>query len=99
MKSKFDKYWGDPEKMNMLIFIANVLDPRDKLEYMEYSLNQIYGGVVGGSLYASVKACLYELFDEYTSSCKPASDSFFKLASQLISVSMILLRLKNQSLY
>ena len=30
MKEKFDKYWGDPEKMNNLIFIAAILDPRYK---------------------------------------------------------------------
>ena len=34
MKTKFDKYWGDPEKMNHLIFIANILDPIEKIEYM-----------------------------------------------------------------
>lgn len=28
MKKKYDKYWGDPEKMNDLIFIAAMLDPR-----------------------------------------------------------------------
>ena len=29
MKAKCDKYWGDPQKMNLLIFIATVLDPRE----------------------------------------------------------------------
>ena len=27
IKLKFDKYWGDPTKINFLIFISNVLDP------------------------------------------------------------------------
>lgn len=27
MKAKFDKYKGDVEKMNMLLFVAAVLDP------------------------------------------------------------------------
>lgn len=31
MKSKFDKYWGAPEKMNKMIFIACVLDSRSNL--------------------------------------------------------------------
>ena len=65
MKSKFDKYWGDPEKMNLLIFIANVLDPRDKLEFMEFSLEKIYGQSIGGSLFSTVKFAVYELFDDY----------------------------------
>ena len=34
IKKKFDKYWGDPEKMKLLIFIVTILDPRDKIEYM-----------------------------------------------------------------
>uniref|UniRef100_A0A803PZS8 Zinc finger BED domain-containing protein RICESLEEPER 2-like n=1 Tax=Cannabis sativa TaxID=3483 RepID=A0A803PZS8_CANSA len=32
MKRKYDKYWGRIEKLNMLTFIANILDPRYKLE-------------------------------------------------------------------
>ena len=31
MKAKFDKYWGNVEKMNMLIYVASILDPRKKL--------------------------------------------------------------------
>ena len=30
MKVKYDKYWGKIEKMNMLIFVAVVLDPRHR---------------------------------------------------------------------
>ena len=33
-KIKFDKYWGDPEKMNWLIFLSNVMDPQYKLDYL-----------------------------------------------------------------
>ena len=76
MKAKFDKYWGDPQKMNLLIFIANVLDPRDKLEYMEYQLTQMYGDSVGGSLFCNVKSALVELFDDYSTSVKPASQPY-----------------------
>ena len=71
MKAKFDKYWGDPQKMNLLIFIANVLDPQYKLEYLQFSLNHMYGDSMGGSLYINVKAALSELFDDYSASCKP----------------------------
>ena len=71
MKSKCDKYWGDPQKMNMLIFIGTMLDPRDKLEYMELILKHIYGDSVGGVLNCNVRAALYELFDDYCASRKP----------------------------
>ena len=36
MKDKYDKYWGRLEKMNMLIFIAYMLDPMTKFEYFEF---------------------------------------------------------------
>ena len=75
MKAKCDKYWGDPQKMNMLIFIGTVLDPRDKLEYMELILKHIYGDYVGGSLNCNVRAALYELFDDYCASSKPPPHS------------------------
>ena len=58
LKAKFDRYWGDPTKMNLLIFITNVLDLRYKLEYMEFSLNEIYEDSVGGSLFSNVKSGL-----------------------------------------
>ena len=75
MKAKFDKYWGDPQKMNLLIFIANVLDPQYKLEYLQFSLNHMYGDSMGGSLYTNVKAALSELFDDYSASYKPPLSS------------------------
>ena len=65
MKSKFEKYWGDPTKMNTLIFLANIFDPRDKLEFMEYSLKQMYGDDTGLTVYIILKSDLSALFDEY----------------------------------
>ena len=65
MKSKFDKYYGDVDKMNYLIFISNILDPTDKLEYLEFSLKSMYGDYEGVILFENVKAALYELFYDY----------------------------------
>ena len=39
MRTKFDKYWGDLEKMNSLIFIGTIMDPRYKLKFLEFSVN------------------------------------------------------------
>ena len=65
----------------MLIFIANILDPRDKIEFMGFSLNAIYGELQGGSFFSSVKSALYELFEDYAAFYKPdlasASQSCF----------------------
>ncbi|XP_070047167.1 zinc finger BED domain-containing protein RICESLEEPER 2-like [Nicotiana tomentosiformis] len=41
MKEKFDKYWGDPEKMNKMIFISCVLDSRYKFDYVNFALAKI----------------------------------------------------------
>ncbi|XP_019193746.1 PREDICTED: zinc finger BED domain-containing protein RICESLEEPER 2-like [Ipomoea nil] len=65
MKSKFEKYWGDPEKMNSLIFFANILDPRDKLEYMPYQFEELYGKENGKKCLENVQAAMVELFGDY----------------------------------
>ncbi|KAL9682846.1 hypothetical protein QQ045_014656 [Rhodiola kirilowii] len=67
MKQKYDKYWGNVKKMNMLIYIAVVLDPRYKLEYLQWSLYKIYksGDKQAEELGELVKKAMYELFNEY----------------------------------
>ena len=65
IKSKFEKYWGDPTKMNTLIFLANIFDPRDKIEFMEYTLKQMYGDDTGLAVYIILKSDPSALFDEY----------------------------------
>ncbi|KAJ9542181.1 hypothetical protein OSB04_028687 [Centaurea solstitialis] len=67
MKEKFSKYWGDPDKMNMIIFFANILDPRDKVEYIEDLMKQMYGESQGKSCFKKVKSKLTMLFEEYVS--------------------------------
>lgn len=34
MKAKFDKYWGSIDKMNKLLYVTVLLDPRYKLDYV-----------------------------------------------------------------
>ena len=36
MHEKFDKYWGDIEKLNLMMFVAIVLDPRYKLRFVKF---------------------------------------------------------------
>ena len=47
MKEKFDKYWGSEEdsskKGNVLLYVVVVLDPRKKLDYLNYCLSNLYG--------------------------------------------------------
>lgn len=43
MKEKYDKYWDNIDNMNFLLHVALVLDPRNKMCYLEYCLEMIYG--------------------------------------------------------
>ncbi|XP_048502686.2 zinc finger BED domain-containing protein RICESLEEPER 2-like [Beta vulgaris subsp. vulgaris] len=65
MKEKYDKYWGDVEKMNMLIFIAVVLDPRYKLDYVEWMITQIYRVDVASTLITNLREALNAMYEEY----------------------------------
>ena len=42
MKAKFDKYWGEMKKVNMLMVIAIVLDPRFKSRYVKFCYAELY---------------------------------------------------------
>ncbi|XP_027124091.1 zinc finger BED domain-containing protein RICESLEEPER 2-like [Coffea arabica] len=75
MKEKYDKYWGKIEKMNMLIFISSMLDPRTKLEYLEFVVCQMYGESDGTTIAGLAKDAMFELFNEYKMLNTPASNS------------------------
>ncbi|KAF2318088.1 hypothetical protein GH714_041429 [Hevea brasiliensis] len=95
MKKKFDKYWGDIDKMNKLIYFATVLDPRDKFEYMEFQFCQMHGEEKGEQLFQKVKSSLIDLFNEYKkmyqTDCEQISDN---TSSQLSSGSGSIINLK-----
>ncbi|XP_070040363.1 zinc finger BED domain-containing protein DAYSLEEPER-like [Nicotiana tomentosiformis] len=65
MKEKFDKYWGDPVKMNKIIFISCILDPRYKLESVGYVLVKMFGEDPGATIQVEVKKYMTSLFSEY----------------------------------
>ncbi|GKB73573.1 zinc finger BED domain-containing protein RICESLEEPER 2-like protein [Tanacetum coccineum] len=65
MKCKFDKYYGSLEKCNMATVVAFVLDPRNKIEYVEVLLGDVYGKINGKAMYAMIKASLVELYEDY----------------------------------
>ena len=48
MKIKYDKYWGNIEKINRLLFVAVILDPRVKLAVLEFWVNSVLGAVKAG---------------------------------------------------
>lgn len=66
MKRKYDKYWGKVENINPLLFIANILDPRYKLAYIDWSFADIYGPTLGKDMTARVKSQLTRLYEWYS---------------------------------
>ncbi|KAG8372377.1 hypothetical protein BUALT_Bualt12G0059900 [Buddleja alternifolia] len=44
MKEKFNKYWGNIENINWLLFVAILLDPRYKLKYVSFGFSTMYEG-------------------------------------------------------
>ena len=65
MQRKFDKYWGNPEKMNVILFLGIVLDPRYKLEYVNVCFSYIYEETVAKNLLKSIEDKLHRMFNEY----------------------------------
>jgi len=43
MTAKFDKYWEGTEKINKILIVAGVLDPRRKMVFTMFSFELIYG--------------------------------------------------------
>ncbi|XP_025661395.1 zinc finger BED domain-containing protein RICESLEEPER 2-like [Arachis hypogaea] len=66
MKAKYDKYWGPVDKFNPLILVAVVLDPRYKLDYLSWCLEDIYDKEVATSMTSFMKFTLETLYKFYS---------------------------------
>ncbi|KAK4596823.1 hypothetical protein RGQ29_014736 [Quercus rubra] len=79
MKEKYEKYWGDIKNMNLMMFIAVVLDPRYK---MKYWFNKWYSKEKAEFALKLVRGALDKLYAHYV---KESSASFpydlWKIAS------------------
>lgn len=65
MKEKFNKYWGDVEKMNYVLYFASILDPRKKVEYVRWCFVEMYGELKADYLVEKVRKSLENLFSVY----------------------------------
>ncbi|KAL4010314.1 hypothetical protein IC575_030165 [Cucumis melo] len=66
MKAKFEKYWGNNEKNNLLLYVAIVLDPRKKLRFVSFCLKNFFGPEVVESMGNVVEQCCRHLSHEYS---------------------------------
>ena len=65
MKSKFDKYREKGDKINHLLYMAVVLDPRKKLRFLKFFFSEIYGNEVADEMVELVSGSLVKLYDYY----------------------------------
>ena len=65
MKRKFDKYWGNIENQNMLLYVAVVLDPRYKMKYVAFCLHKLYSEDEVQTIMDSIKSALRKLMNFY----------------------------------
>ncbi|VVA41700.1 PREDICTED: zinc finger, partial [Prunus dulcis] len=66
MKVKFEKYWGDLDKVNQLLMVALVLDPRYKLGNLEFVLKRRFENPQDATKKKNeVKELLMKLYEEY----------------------------------
>ncbi|KAK9756261.1 hypothetical protein RND81_01G084900 [Saponaria officinalis] len=62
MHEKFNKYWSE---YNLVLSCAAVLDPRFKLERVEYCYEKLYGEIYAKEMIETVKTTIFELYKEY----------------------------------
>ena len=78
MRIKFDKYWGS---CNLLISIGAVLDPRYKMELIDFSFKLIYSNDRASEEIQLVRDSLNELFKEYVEDHKESNVDSYKSAN------------------
>ncbi|XVF88285.1 hypothetical protein PTKIN_Ptkin19aG0037700 [Pterospermum kingtungense] len=68
MKDKFEKYWGNIDKINYLFFFfACMLDLRKKVEYVRFCFVEMFGEKEAENMTTKVRKGLEDLFNEYSS--------------------------------
>lgn len=66
MKSKYDKYWGNYNNVNALLFIVVLLDPCHKERFLKYCFDMLYGESVSKDVVVHVKVTLQNLYRCYS---------------------------------
>ncbi|RYR49442.1 hypothetical protein Ahy_A07g035937 isoform A [Arachis hypogaea] len=88
MTVKYEKYWDNPDLVNILLLIAIVLNPMQKIEYVNYFLDYLFGEEKGGELKSKLSKCIKLLYQQYQSSEEASEadtqDIYFPLMMVLV---------------
>ena len=71
MHLKFEKYWEEGDKINPLLYVAVVLDPRKKLMFLKFCFTKVYGEIKAYGKIANVRDVLTKLYEHYASVHSP----------------------------
>ncbi|GMI96937.1 DAYSLEEPER [Hibiscus trionum] len=66
MREKYNKYWGDAKKINFLVYLANIFDPRRKMDFVNFGVNLRFPNIATDVMKMIDKE-LHCLFDEHSS--------------------------------
>ena len=75
MKAKLNKYWGSIDKINRLLFVAQVLDPRYKFSFIDHVTTKLYGEEVYEVVAKGVKDTLNRLYEFYSTNYSLSSQA------------------------
>uniref|UniRef100_A0A803L935 BED-type domain-containing protein n=1 Tax=Chenopodium quinoa TaxID=63459 RepID=A0A803L935_CHEQI len=67
MKRKHDKYWENVNNINLMLYVDVVLDPRRKMQYVKWAIDDQYDLDKGKELYDKIKDALNSLYEHYAS--------------------------------
>ncbi|KAH9794591.1 BED-type domain-containing protein [Citrus sinensis] len=73
MKEKFNKYWDGCFKINKLLIVASVLDPRGKMKFATHCFEKLYGkdSAKCVEMKEMIKNLLIKLYESYNAQYKP----------------------------
>jgi hypothetical protein len=65
MKIKYDKYWGSIDRINLMLYVAFVLDPRFKMKALVFWLKRCNGKEWSDNIEAKVRHLMNRLIEQY----------------------------------
>jgi hypothetical protein len=66
MKSKCEKYWGTMDKINLMLYVAFVLDPRFKIKGLVFFLRKCNEPVWADQIETNVRDLMNHLIEQYS---------------------------------
>nr|KYP38025.1 Putative AC transposase [Cajanus cajan] len=77
MKQKYDKYWGNINNINQLLYFGVIFDPRYKFEFVDWSFKEMYldDANFDENLSTSLKENLFHMYNWYKTGYEKQNES------------------------